>query len=358
MKVVIIAGGKGERFWPLSRKNYPKQFLPITSSNSMLYETIERLKGLVDLDDIYISTRIDLALYIHKIVPEIPLQNYICEPQPKDTAAAIGLATIYINKNFPGSTIIILPSDHFIKEKEIFQEDLEIAVKIAKTTSCLLTFGITPTRPDTGYGYIELGEIINKNYSNPAYEVKSFKEKPDLNTAKFYLEKGNFVWNSGMFVWTTNAILESFEKYMPELYKGLMEIEEAIDTKDQNETIIKVFEKLPKISIDYGIMEKADNVLCLKARFTWDDVGAWTSLERILKPNENNNIIKALWYGKETKNSIIVGNPEKLIVTLGINNLVIVQTDDAILIMDKSKEQEVKKIVEEISKNENLSKFV
>ncbi len=355
MKIVIIAGGKGERFWPFSRLKKPKQLLPIVSEKTMLEETIERLEGLVDIKDIFISTRKELVEPIKEVLKGFTDENFIAEPMPKDTAAAIGYAVTVINKKSPGSVVAILPADHTIKEKEIFQQDLTIAANIAKDTGCLITFGIKPSRISTGYGYIEIGEIINDTYENPAYEVKCFKEKPDYPTAKMYVEKGNYVWNSGMFVWTTTSIFEAFEKYMPELFEGLMQIQDALDTEKEEDITREVFEKLPKISIDYGIMEKADNVLCVKARYTWDDVGAWSALERIFKKDENGNVINSLWKGKETKNSIIVSD-DALIVTIGINNLIIVKSKNALVVMDKSKEQEIKKIVEEISKDEKLSK--
>lgn len=358
MKIIIIAGGKGERFWPFSRLKKPKQLLPIVSNKTMLEETIERLEGLVNINDIFISTREDLVAPIKEILKDFPDENLIVEPMPRDTAAAIGFANTVVNKRFPGEVVAVLPADHTVKEKEIFQEDLSIAVKVAKDTGCLLTFGINPAGPATGYGYIELGEIINDSYDNPAYEVKSFKEKPDYHTAKMYVQKGNYVWNSGMFVWTTTSIFEAIEKYMPELFEGLMQIQDALDTINEKDVIREVFEKLPKISIDYGVMEKADNVLCIRARFTWDDVGAWSALERITQKDENGNVIKSLWKGNDTKNSIIVSDGD-LIVTLGVSNLIIVKSKNALVVMDKSKEQEIKKIVKEISKDEELApKFI
>jgi len=355
MKVIIIAGGKGERFWPFSRLNKPKQLLPIIGDKSMLEDTIDRVAGMVDLDDIFISTREDLVSPIKEIVSDFNSDNFIVEPMPRDTAAAIGLASIYVNKRFPGEVVVILPADHIIKEKDIFQNDVEIASNIAKDSGCLITFGIIPSKPATGYGYIELGEVVNDAFDNKAFEAKSFKEKPNLETAKYYFSKGNYVWNSGMFVWTTTAILEALEKYMPQLFEGLMEIQDAIDTDKEQIVIKEVFQNLDKISIDYGVMEKADNVLCMKARFIWDDVGSWGALERLLPKDDNGNVIKSFWKGKETKDSIIVSDGD-LIATIGVKNLIIVKSGNAVLVMDKSKEQEVKKIVELIRDDENLAK--
>jgi len=356
MNIMIMAGGKGERFWPMSTTSKPKQLLPILSEKSMIEETVERLLGLVDYKNIFISTNINLVEPIKQLLPQIPEENYIIEPVGRDTAPAIGLAAAYISKRNPGSVMVVLPADHLILEKDIFQKDLEIASKIAQDTECLLTFGIKPSYPSTGYGYIELGEVINNKYENPAYEVKKFKEKPDLMLAKQYVSQGNYVWNSGMFVWNTNAILAAIEKYLPDLFSGLMEIQESIDTEKEKETIEKLFGEFQKISIDYGVIEKADNVLCLKAQFTWDDVGSWSALERIKKSDENKNIVRSEWQGIDTKNCIII-NDEGLIATIGINNLIMVKQNKSLLIADKTKEQDVKKIVHMLKNNETLKKY-
>lgn len=356
MNILIMAGGQGERFWPKSRTNKPKQLLPIVSNKTMIEETVERLQGLVLPNKIFISTNLNLVEEIKELLPYIPEENYIIEPLGRDTAAAIGLGAVYISKRDPGSVMTVLPADHYILEPDIFQEDLKIAEKIAKDTGCLITFGITPSRIETGYGFIELGEIINTSYENHAYEVKNFKEKPDLLTAKDYFQKKNFLWNSGIFIWTTNEILNAIENYLPDLYNGLMDIQDAIDTTDEIAVLQKNFEQFVKISIDYGVMEKADNVLCIKAKFTWDDVGSWSALERVNKKDENNNIIRSSWKGVDTKNCIII-NDDGLIATIGLNNLVIIKEKNALLIAEKTQEQEIKKIVTELKQDENLKDY-
>jgi len=357
MNIMIMAGGKGERFWPKSTMSRPKQLLPIVSEQSMIEETVERLIGLVDYHEIFISTNANLVEEIKNILPRIPGENFIIEPEGRDTAPAIGLGAAYIHKRSPGSIMIVLPADHLILDKEIFQKDLATAEQIAKKTSCLITFGIKPSRPETGYGYIELGEVINEQFDNPAYEVKSFKEKPDEATAQQYLQQGNFAWNSGMFVWSTNVILEAMEKCLPEMSAGLMEIQEAIDTKDKQEVIGRIFRKFNKISIDYGVMEKADNVLCLRSRFPWDDVGAWSALSRVSKADKNNNLIRTDWEGIDTKDSILI-NDKGIIATIGIKDLLVVKQGDSLLIADKSREQEVKKIVTKLKENQGFKKYI
>ena len=354
---MIMAGGKGERFWPKSRVSKPKQLLPIVSNNTMIEDTVKRLEGLAEYKNIFISTNESLLDDIRKILPQIPTENYILEPFGRDTAPAIAFGAVFIQKRDPGSVMVVLPADHLIMEKDIFQKDLTIAQNLARDTGCLITFGIKPARIETGYGYIELGEVINTEYDNHAYEVISFKEKPDYTLAKEYFQKGNFMWNSGMFIWTTNAILEAIEKYLPEMYNGLMEIEDSIGTADEKEVIRKNFETFPKISIDYGVMEKSDNVLSLKAQYTWDDVGSWSSLSRVNKMDENNNVIRSDWKGIDTKNSIVISD-HGIISTIGINNLVIVKDGDAVLVADRSREQEVKKIVQELKDNNDLKKYI
>ncbi len=357
MQVMIMAGGKGERFWPYSRLSTPKQLLPIVSKKSMIEETIERLEGIVEQKDIFISTRRDLVDSIKKVLPDFPEENYIVEPFPRDTAPAIGLATVVMSNRRPGDVMVVLPADHYIKDKEMFQKDLLLASKVAQDTGCLLTFGIQPDHPETGYGYIELGEIVSREYDSPVYEVKSFKEKPDYETAKKYYESKRFLWNSGMFVWTTNAILNAIERYMPSLFEGLMKIRDSIGKFSEEKVKEEEFEKFEKISIDYGVMEKADNVLCLKARFDWSDVGSWSALEKVKEKDENGNVISSDWAGIDTRNSIIV-NDEGIIGTIGVRDLLIIKYKDALLVADKNREQEIKKLVEKIAGSDKLKKYI
>ncbi len=356
MNILIMAGGRGERFWPKSTASKPKQLIPIVSEKSMIEETVDRLIGLVDYHNIFISTGENLVEEIKNILPRIPAENFIIEPIGRDTAPAIGLGAAYIHKREPGTVMIVLPADHLITEKEIFQKDMATAGQIAKDTGCLITFGINPSRIEIGYGYIELGEVINTEYENHAYEVKSFKEKPDLSTAEQYYNQGNYVWNSGMFAWTTTAILEALEKCLPDMFESFMEIQENIGTASERDTINKHFENFNKISIDYGVMEKADNVLCIKAAFSWDDVGAWTALSRVKTMDENNNLIQSDWKGIDTNGCIII-NDKGIVSTIGVDNLIIIKNKDSILIADKSREQEVKKIVKKLKEDEELIKY-
>lgn len=356
MNVLIMAGGKGERFWPKSTVSKPKHLHPIVSDRSMIEETVERLTGLVEYKNIFISTNIHLHREIRRILPQIPEENYIIEPFGRDTGPAIGLGAVFIGKRDPGSIMAVLPADHLIVDKEVFQNDLIVAEQIAGKTDCLVTFGINPSRIETGYGYMELGEIINSEYDNSAFEVRSFKEKPDLESAEKYFQQDNYVWNSGMFIWPTNSILEAFEKYLPDMFESFIDIQDYMGTDEERAVIDQHFKTFDKISIDYGIMEKADNVLCLRARFSWDDVGSWSSLSRLKSLDENNNLIQAVWKGLDTQNCTII-NDKGLISTIGIENLIIIKEKDTILIVDKSREQEIRKIIRELKNDEELKRY-
>ena len=343
--VVIMAGGKGERFWPKSRINLPKQFLSLTDDGkSMIQHTVERVKNLVDIENIYVVTNEMYKNLVSEHIPDIPEANIIIEPAAKNTAPCIGLAAVHIAKKDINSKMIILPSDHLIKFNEIFIDTLKTALDVVEKDNNLATIGITPNYPETGYGYINFkkGEKF-KNKAN-VYEVLSFVEKPNLEKAKEYLASGQYLWNSGMFAWKTSTILKNFKEHLPEIFDGLQKIGESVNTEKYENTLKEVFSNLPSESIDYGIMEKADNIYVIPGNFGWDDVGSWLSLERINKTNQDGNVIKGNVISIKTKNSIIQGN-EKLIATIGLENIVVVDTKDAILICNKENTQEVKEVI-------------
>ncbi|MDH5682809.1 MAG: mannose-1-phosphate guanylyltransferase, partial [Spirochaetota bacterium] len=287
---VIMAGGYGERFWPMSRLNKPKQFLKVFSDHSMIRETYIRLENFLPPERIFIVTGEEYLEQTVKELPELSETNFIIEPFRRDTAAAIALSAIYVEKRFPGATMLICAADHIIKDVLQFRTIVQSGFKIARDTSCLLTLGIEPARPDTAYGYIEVGDVISEISGTGAYEVKRFVEKPDYSTAARYVDQGNFFWNSGMFIWEAQTLLEELSKHLPEHHMGMLEISESLGSPSEENVKRKVFEGLQKISIDYGIMEKSKNILCIKSTFDWDDVGSWTSLYRCLNVDDNNNI--------------------------------------------------------------------
>ncbi len=355
--VVIMAGGKGERFWPKSRINLPKQFLSLTDDGkSMIQHTVERVKNLVDIENIYVVTNEMYKNLVSEHIPDIPEANIIIEPAAKNTAPCIGLAAVHIAKKDINSKMIILPSDHLIKFNEIFIDTLKTALDVVEKDDNLATIGITPNYPETGYGYINFTKGESFKDSTNIYEVLRFVEKPNLEKAKEYLTSGQYLWNSGMFVWKVSTILKNFKEYLPEIYEGLQKIGKSINTGKYEEVLKKEFLNLPSESIDYGIMEKAKNIYVIPGNFGWDDVGSWLSLERINKTNQDGNVITGNVISIKTKNTIIQGS-DKLIATIGLEDIVVVDTDDVTLICHKNNTQEVKEVINNLkicNRNEYL----
>ncbi len=340
-----MAGGRGERFWPKSRKNLPKQFLSLTNDGkTMIQLTVERILPLVAMEDIYIATNESYRELVKTQLPNLPDQNILCEPVGRNTAPCIGLGAVHMLKKYDDAMMIVLPSDHLIKQKTFFLKTLRNACQVAEENSNLVTIGITPEYPETGYGYIRFDET---NSLGQAYKVAEFKEKPDLDTAKSYLASGQYLWNSGMFVWKLSSILEKMEKLMPETYLGLVKIREAIGAEEEGSVLQAEFQKMRSISIDYGILEHADDIYTVPGSFGWDDVGSWLALARINPTNEYGNVLSGNLITIDTKNSIIQGG-DKLIETVGVQNLIVVDTPDAILICQKGNAEDIKKVLENL----------
>jgi len=350
---VIMAGGKGERFWPKSRIKMPKQFLNLYGDKTMIQQTVDRLEKIMPVENIFVVTNIDYAGIISDQIPDLPTKNILIEPMAKNTAACIGLAALHTERLDKESIMVVVPSDHVIKDEETYIEVLKTAIEKAKSGDNLVTIGIKPTRPETGYGYIKFKkvtrEIINKN---PVHKVERFVEKPDYDTAVKYVESGDYLWNSGMFIWKTSSILNAIQKYMPELHKALENIRKNFDSDDIEKVLYDEYSKLESISIDYGVMEKAKNVYVVPGDFGWDDVGSWTSIERLYEKDDNGNVIKGNVVSVDTKKCIITGN-ERLIATLGIEDVIIVDTEDALLICSKDKAQNVKEILNELKEKKS-----
>lgn len=342
---LIMAGGRGERFWPKSRKNLPKQFLSLTDDGkTMIQLTVERISVLVDMDDIYVSTNKDYKHLVLEQLPGIPEENILCEPIGRNTAPCIGLGAIHIAKKYTDAVMMVLPSDHLIKYTKMFQNTLMSGCELAENGDNLVTIGITPDYPETGYGYIK----FNSDRSiGQAFEVEKFVEKPSLEVAKEYLETEEYLWNSGMFIWKVSTILNNIEKFMPDTYVGLKDIYNSIGKIDYEHILETVFPKFTSESIDYGIMEKADNIYILPGTFGWDDVGSWLAVGRIQKTNEHGNVVKGNVITIDSNNNIIQGN-NKLIAMVGINNIIVVDTDDATLICNKDNAVDIKKVLENL----------
>lgn len=342
---LIMAGGRGERFWPKSRKSLPKQFLSLTGDGkTMIQLTVERILPLVDMQDIYIATNRSYKALVRQQLPELPEENILCEPVAKNTAPCIGLGAMHIAKKYEDAVMFVLPSDHLIKYNAMYLDTLRRASEVAEEGENLVTLGIMPDYPETGYGYIKFQPDARKGV---AFEVERFVEKPDLETAKRYLATEQYLWNSGMFIWRISTILHNMEKYLPETYAGLCRIRDAIGTSEENEVLEKEFALFKSESIDYGIMEKADHIYTLPGSFGWDDVGSWNAVERIQPANEFGNVVNGNAVTVDTKRCIIQGG-KKLIATVGLEDIIIVDTDDALLVCEKGDAGEIKKVLENL----------
>ena len=341
---LIMAGGQGTRFWPLSRKDNPKQFLNLTDNQkTMLQNTVERIKPLVPAEQVFIATNERYKNAIAEQLSDVPEENIIIEPYKRNTAPSIGLSALYIEDKYPGSNMLVLPADHLIKDDSRFINLLEKAVMIAASDKNLVTLGIEPTHPETGYGYIHFDQLYHFIDEDPIYEVVEFTEKPKIDMARKFLDEGTYLWNSGMFVWQVETILDNIKRHMPDLYQSLEKIKSVLGSDLENKVINEEFKELDSVSIDYGIMEKADSIYVIPGDFGWDDLGSWPALERIKKVDDKGNVVVGKHYGIDTKDSII-HSPDKVVTTIGMEDVVIVDTEDAILICDKKRAQEVKEI--------------
>jgi len=345
---VIMAGGRGERFWPRSRMAKPKQFLNLIGEKTMLQLTVERIEDLVGISDTYVVAGAEFRDIILEQVPQLPEENIIIEPFGRDTAAAIGLAALVLGQKNPREVMIVLPADHYIGNVRNFQEVLKSAVVTAGRGQQIFTLGITPHSPETGYGYIHRGELFDTFAGIPSYRAVRFLEKPDHKRALEFLSSGEYLWNSGMFVWRTDIIREMIEKHIPLLAAGLKEIENSLGTDQYQKTIEKIYSELPKVSIDYGIMEKAGDVLVIPCDFGWDDIGSWTALERYAEKDERGNVLLGEGVLLDTVNTYVTSK-NKTVALLGVKDLIIINDYDSLLICHKNRAQEIKKVVQALN---------
>ncbi len=344
---VIMAGGVGSRFWPSSKEKTPKQLLKIFGEKTMIQDTVERLKGIVDDDNIFIVSNKIQKPEILKQLPKLPVQNIIEEPFGRNTAACIGLSAVVLKSKSKDAVMITLPADHLVREIESFHKTINNAVKFAYESHGLVTIGIPPTRPETGYGYIQIDE--NKVAEN-IHKVFTFAEKPNYATAVRFLDSGDFFWNSGMFIWRVDAILEEMRIHMPELYEGLEKIEKEINNYEYEKTLVNVYGQLRNISIDYGLMEKSNKVFLTKGNFIWSDVGSWEEVYQLSGKDQDGNAIKGNAFTEMTVDTLIY-SPTKFTAAIGVENLIIVNTDDALLVCRRDHSQDVRKVVEHLKIN-------
>jgi len=345
---IILAGGTGTRFWPLSRQNEPKQFLNIFSDRSMMEETIKRISRLVDNENIYIATnkiyRKKTTDYLKNL--HIPVKNLFLEPQSKNTLAPIGVVSCKIYSKDKEAIILVLPCDHYIKDAKRFLKSLKKAAMLAKK-GYIVTLGIIPDRPETGYGYIKIAARL-KNQRSKAYEVKEFVEKPFFQRAEKFIKNKRYFWNSGIFIFKADTILEEIRRIKPEVYKLIIKV--------NNKNFIETWKQLPTLSVDYGIMEKTDKIVLLPANFGWIDLGSWKTVEYLAKKDKSGNMLKGNCIDVGSKN-IISWSDNRILATVGLDNVIIVNTKDAILVCSKSRTQDVRSVVN-ILKQKGLNKQI
>jgi len=346
---VIIAGGIGTRFWPLSREQKPKQFLPIISDKTMIEETIQRISPMLPYSKIYTIANLKQTQTLTELLPQIPPENFLVEPQGKNTAPCLLLATGHVYLKNPESVIAVLPADHLIKDEAYFLKKLKAASEAADQSQSLITFGIPPTHPSTGYGYIRFSKNNPGSFSGEDFfRVQEFKEKPDQNTARKFLKMGTYFWNSGMFLWKARIFSENLRKYAPEIFSYWEKLLDAIKQNDQSK-LKAIFNEVPSISIDYALMEKTKDVLMCEGDFGWSDVGSWSSLLEIWEKDQDRNALRGECITLDTKNCL-VHNPGQLTALIGLKDLVVVNTEDALLICKKNMDQKVKQVVSTLKK--------
>ncbi|HRN26569.1 MAG: mannose-1-phosphate guanylyltransferase [Ignavibacteriaceae bacterium] len=344
---VIMAGGVGSRFWPRSKKKLPKQLLQIFGDDTMIQATVNRLAGLIDKENIYVITNELQSPEVMNQLKDIPAENIIEEPFGRNTAACIGLASVIIKAKDPDAITVILPADHIIKDVEKFKLTLENAAKFANESKGLVTIGIEPTRPETGYGYIQIND---KPVTENIFKVLTFAEKPNYATAVRFVDSGDFLWNSGMFIWRCDVILDEIKNLMPDLHEGLITVEKYLTSPNFKEELKKVYAQLKKISIDYGIMEKSTRVFLTKGSFNWSDVGSWEEVYQLSDKNENGNATVGNVYINMVNDSYVY-SPDKVTAVIGLDNVIVINDNDNLLICRRDKAQDVKEVVEFLKMN-------
>ena len=347
--VTIMAGGIGSRFWPASTEEIPKQFLDILGvGKSLIRLTFERFLKVVPAERILVITNKKYKDLTIQHIPEIPKENILCEPSRNNTGPCVAYSAFHLIAKNPDAVFVTAPSDHVILKEEEFINKISNALYFVSTNNAIVTLGIIPTRPDTGYGYIEVpfNQQINISTNQKPLQVTKFKEKPDLKTAHEYLAAGNYFWNAGIFIWKASQLLESFKKNATDIYDILNQEEDKFGSSLEQDYIDKVYPDTPNISVDYAILEKADNVYVIPADIGWSDLGTWNSLHAYLEKDENETVtLGKNTYLFDTKNSIIRSDSEKVVVIKGLENYIVIDEKDALLIYPKSDEQEIKEVV-------------
>jgi mannose-1-phosphate guanylyltransferase len=351
---VIMAGGGGTRFWPWSREKRPKQVLPILSARSMIWETVERIRPFVPREKIYIVTARSQVAGLRREIPQIPEENLLAEPVGRNTAPCLCLAAIHVRRKDPRGVMVVLSADHYIGNHRGFLQTLRAAVDFARKQDYLVTLGVVPTGPETGYGYIEKGRPLAKTRGLSFLQAKSFREKPSLPKARAYLRTGKYLWNSGMFIWRADVFWEAVQRHLPGLFAEMRHLEKTLGTGREKKALEAAYACCPAISVDYGIMEKAKNVALIEGQFSWNDVGSWAALGNIFAPDKNGNALifrPRAGQGRSLlldSSGCLVRSEEKLIALIGMKNTVVVEAGNAFLVCPRDRSQDVRRVLEEL----------
>lgn len=344
---VIMAGGKGTRLWPEGRQSKPKQLLALVDERPMIRVAVERLAPVIPPSRQIIVTTAEYASLIAEALPDFPRQSILAEPEGRDTAPCIGWAALNVRRRDPGAVMAVVTADHAITDERAFRRALHVALRAAAREPIVVTIGLVPTRPDTGYGYVRFSHELHEVEGTKVYRVDRFVEKPSLERARQYVEDGRYLWNSGMFIMQASHALDLFSKHLPEHYELLEEIGASLGTPDEERVTADCYAKFKRISIDYGIMEKAANVAIVRGNFGWLDVGTWPSLDLVRQHDAHGNVVNGPHVGVDTERCII-RSAGSLIATLGVHDLVIVETPDAVLVCPKHQAQLVREVVQKL----------
>lgn len=352
---VIMAGGYGERFWPRSRRKQPKQLLPIVGDKTMIQQTVERVRPLVSDARIVVVTNQEQAPLVRQQLPRV--KHIIAEPMGRNTAPCIGVAAAIIGKQDPDAVMAVLPADSCIHDVEGYRRVVGDALKLAAAQNVLLTIGIQPTSPHTGFGYIQVGEELPTASATKFWKARRFVEKPDLQKAEEFLASGDYRWNAGMFVWSFRAVAEAFHKHQSTLWDACVRIQ-ASTTKSFARVLAREYAKMEKISVDYAIMEKADNVVVANGDFDWDDVGDWPAIGRHYEKDASGNVARGEFVGLDASDCIVVGDKKHMVAVIGVRDLVIVHTADATLVCHKNEAQRVREVVKQLAAEKKYKHYL
>lgn len=358
MYAVVMAGGRGERFWPLSRNSRPKQFLKLTSDKTMLTETIERVLPLIPRERVRVVTGESMVGLIKDGDSQLSDAQILAEPTGRNTCLAIGLAAVHIEREDPNGVMVVLSADHLIRPQERLLEILAAGSEVATKTQQLITIGIVPTRPETGYGYVKLGPVHTEHNSANFYRVGAFVEKPKLTVAQEYYISREYLWNSGMFIWTASAILQAIKECQPEMSALLSSYAASIGTANEHHARASLYQQAASISIDYAVLEKATNVLTIKADIVWDDIGSWASIERYKDRDSDQNVIIGDAVTLDAYETTIYNDSQGVIAALGVSDLVIVRSGDITLVAHKSKVTEMKALLAKVTERADGKQYI